>query len=151
MVPNVIRTLANSQAVLDAFLAFSSRLEQGVLPADLRELIAVAVSEANGCEYCLAAHSAFGKAAGLSEEEITDGRRGTSPDRRVEAVLRFVRAVIEKRGWVSDDDLARLRGAGYSDEEIVEIMANVALNMFTNYFNHVVDTIVDFPRVHQLI
>jgi uncharacterized peroxidase-related enzyme len=147
MTPNILRTMANSPAVLEAYLGFSTALKGGLLPAKLREQIALAVSEANGCEYCLAAHSAVGKMVGLSEEDILDSRHGGSPDSKVEAALRFASQMVEKRGWVSDEDVVRLRSAGYEDAEIAEIVANVALIMFTNYFNHVAETVVDFPPV----
>jgi alkylhydroperoxidase family enzyme len=84
---------------------------------------------------------------GLSEEDVLDSRHGGSPDSKVEAALRFASQMVEKRGWVSDEDVAHLRSAGYEDAEIAEIVANVALIMFTNYFNHVAETVVDFPPV----
>jgi len=148
--PNLIKTLANSPAALEAYLGLSSALSNGALPAKLREQIALAVSEANGCGYCLAAHSAVGKMVGLSEEEVTESRRGTSADGRADAALRFARQVVDKLGWVNDEDVERMRGAGYGDEEIAEVVAHVARNIFTNYFNHVAETAVDFPEAPAL-
>jgi uncharacterized peroxidase-related enzyme len=150
MTPNLVRTFANSPAVLEAYLGFSGALSKGVLSAKLREQIALAVAEANGCGYCLAAHSAVGKMLGLSEEDIADSRRGISTDSKSDAVLGFARQMVEKRGWVSDEDLSRLRNVGYGDGEIAEVVANVALHLFTNYFNHVAETEVDFPEVSEL-
>jgi uncharacterized peroxidase-related enzyme len=150
MVPNIMRTMANSPAVLKAYLGFSSALEEGSLPAKLRQQLALTVSEANGCAYCLAAHSAIGKTVGLSDDEILDSRRGISPTRKVEAALQFARKVVEKRGWVRDEDFNRLRSAGFNDGEISEIIANVSLKIFTNYFNHVAGTSIDFPEVREL-
>ncbi len=149
-VPNLIKTLANSPAALEAYLGFSDALSNGVLPAMLREQIALTVSEANGCDYCLAAHSTVGKMVGLSEEDVYDSRRAVSSDGKTEAVLQFVRQVVEKLGWVNDEEIVRLRGAGYGDEEIAEIVAHVARNIFSNYFNHIAETDVDFPRVPAL-
>ncbi len=149
-VPNLIKTLANSPAALEAYLGFSDALSNGVLPAKLREQISLTVSEANGCEYCLAAHSTVGKMVGLSEEDVYDSRRAVSTDGKTEAVLQFVRQVVEKLGWVNDEEIVRLRGAGYGDEEIAEIVAHVARNIFSNYFNHIAETDVDFPRVPAL-
>lgn len=149
-VPNLIKTLANSPAALEAYLGFSDALSNGVIPAQLREQIALAVSEANNCRYCLAAHSAVGKMVGLSDEEIQDSRQGTAVDGKTEAALRFSRQLVEKLGWVNDGDVGHLRDAGYGDEEIAEIVAHVARNIFTNYFNHVAETIVDFPEAPAL-
>ncbi|MFC1597593.1 carboxymuconolactone decarboxylase family protein, partial [Planctomycetota bacterium] len=112
--------------------------------------IAVTVAEANGCDYCLAAHSAVAATVGLSKEAVMDARRGVSPDRKVEAVLHFARQIVEKRGWVDDDDVGHLRDAGFGDREIVEIVANVAMSILTNYVNHVAGTEVDFPQVPHL-
>jgi AhpD family alkylhydroperoxidase len=112
--------------------------------------MAITVGELNGCEYCVAAHAALGKMVGLGDEEIADSRRGVSPDRKTEAALQFARKIVQERGFVSDGDVAGLREVGYGDGEIVEIVADVGLNVFTNYFNHVVDTEIDFPEVKPL-
>ena len=105
------------------------------------------VGEANGCNYCLSAHSLLGKGAGLSPAEIAAAREGASADPRIAEGLRFAQAIVADRGNVTDADLARVRAAGYSDGEIGEIVANVALNIFTNYFNQVAATAIDFPVV----
>ncbi len=147
MTPNLMRTMANSPAVLDAYLGFSNALGKGSLASKLREQIALTVGELNGCQYCLSAHSALGKMVGLSDEDIADSRRGVSPDRKTEAVLQFARKVVTDRGWVSDDDVTTLRAAGTTDAEVAEIVGTVALNIFSNYFNHVADTEIDFPEV----
>jgi uncharacterized peroxidase-related enzyme len=150
MTPNLLRTLAHSPAALEGYLGFSGALAGGNLDAKLREQIALTVAEANDCEYCLAAHSAAGKAVGLGDEQVLDSRRATSPDAKIDAALRFAREMIESRGWASEDSLSRLRTVGYGDAEIVEIIASVSLNVFTNYFNHVVKPVIDFPRVAEL-
>lgn len=147
MTPNLMRTMANSPAVLESYLGFRNALGAGVLSPKLREQIALVVSESNGCQYCLSAHAALGKMVGLGDEEIADSRRGVSPDRKTEAVLQFARKVVSDRGWVSDDDLTAVRSAGASDAEIAEVVAHVAVNIFSNYFNHVAGTEVDFPEV----
>ncbi|MGD2111472.1 MAG: peroxidase-related enzyme [Phycisphaerae bacterium] len=147
MTPNLMRTMANSPAVLEAYLGFSNSLGQSSLSPKLREQIALAVGELNRCQYCLAAHCALGKMAGLGDEEIADSRRGVSPDRKTEAVLRFAGKVVSERGWVSDEDVQSIRAVGVTDAEIAEIVAAVALNIFTNYINHVAGTEVDFPEV----
>ncbi|MCG3132788.1 MAG: hypothetical protein FLDDKLPJ_03654 [Phycisphaerae bacterium] len=150
MAPNIVRTMANSPATLEAYLAFSNALAKGSLSAKLREQIALAVGEANSCEYCLAAHTAMGQMAGLDDDEVAASRRGTSADRKAAAVLAFARKVVEARGRVGDEDLASLRTARLGDGEITEVVGNVALNLFTNYLNHVAQTDVDFPKVSSL-
>ncbi len=147
MTPNLMRTMANSPAVLEAYLGFSNSLGRSRLSPKLREQIALTVGEVNQCGYCLAAHCALGKMAGLGDEEIADSRRGASTDRKTEAILQFARKIVTERGRVSDDDVTSLRAAGVSDAEIVETVATVALNIFTNYFNHVAGTEIDFPEV----
>ena len=108
------------------------------------------VGEVNHCDYCVSAHSAIGKHAGLSDQEVLDSRRGTSADANVDALLRFARTVVAKQGVVDDADVATVRAAGYGDAEIAEVVAHVALNIFTNYFNNVAETEIDFPEAEEL-
>ena len=150
MTPNLVRVFANSPAVLEGYLGLTQSLSGGALDAKVSEQIALTVAEANGCEYCLAAHSTVGKMLGLNRDEILDARRGTSSDSRVDAALRFAQSVVEKRGWVSDQDLDTVRSAGYGDGEITEIVAHVVLNIFRNYFNHIALTPIDFPKADPL-
>ena len=150
MTPNLVRVFANSPAVLEGYLGLTEGLSGGALGAQLSEQIALTVAETNGCEYCLAAHSTVGKMLGLNRDEILDARQGTSNDGRVDAALHFAQRVTEKRGWVSDEDLENVRSAGYNDGEISEIVAHVVLNIFRNYFNHVAETPIDFPKADPL-
>lgn len=150
MVPNLITTMANSPAVSNAYLGFSQSLSTGSLPARLREQLSLVVGETNGCDYCVAAHTALGKGAGLSEGETCDARRAVSGDDKERAALEFARKIVTDRAIVSDGDIEKVREAGYTDGEIGEIVANVALNIFTNYFNHVAETEVDFPVAPEL-
>ena len=145
MVPNMIATMATSPAVANAYLSFSGALAGGALPASFRERIALATGQANDCHYCLSAHSLLGKGAGLSESDVVDARNATASEAKEAAGLAFAHKLVENRGQVSDDDLAAVRNAGYSDGDVAEIVANVALNIFTNYFNHVADPEIDFP------
>lgn len=147
MTPNMMKTMARSPAVLEAYLNFSGALAGGELDARLREQIALISAEINGCGYCASAHTAIGKMVGLSREAISDARRGRSADARANAALRFARIVIVNRGQVSEADLKALKDAGFSEGEIGEIVANVALNIFTNYFNEIAATEIDFPKV----
>ena len=148
--PNIMRTMANSPAVLQGYLDFSGALSKGKLSPKFREQIALAVSEVNDCRYCLAAHSAIGRTVGLSEEAISDSRRGESTDTKEATALEFTRHVVSSRGQVADEEVAKLRKAGFADGEIAEILANIGLTLFTNYFNHVAGTEVDFPSVSEL-
>lgn len=147
MVPNIIKTMARAPAVLNSYLAFSGAAGEGRLSAALRERIALLSAQTNGCDYCASAHQALGKMAGLSADEIARGYAGDSSDPKAKAALTFAKAVLARRGQVSDADLAAVKAAGYGEDEVLEIVANVVLNIFTNYFNNVADTEIDFPRV----
>lgn len=151
LVPNITRAMANSPAVLEGYLGLSGALSKGDLSAKNREQIALAVGQANQCDYCLAAHTAVGKMVGLTPDQILDSRRGTAIDPKADALIRFARKVVDDRGHVSDDDMAAVRAAGLDDAAIAEVVANVALNIFTNYFNHVADTDIDFPKVEPIV
>jgi uncharacterized peroxidase-related enzyme len=145
--PNMMRTMAASPAVLDAYLSFSGALSKGRLSAAVQEQLALTVAAANSCEYCLAAHTVLGSRAGVSAEDLAAGPHAEAGDDSVSAALRFARRVAETRGFVSDEDLKEVRAAGHGDPEIAEIVAAVALNSFTNYFNSVAQTELDFPAV----
>jgi len=145
--PNLMRTLAHSPSALAGYLGFGAALRGGRLGAALGEQIAVAVAGANRCDYCASAHTALGAAAGVDQAELAANLAGRAGDPKVQAALDFARAVVRNRGFVADADLAAVRRAGYDDGEIVEIVAAVAHNIFTNYFNHVAETEVDFPLV----
>ena len=147
MTPNMMKTMARSPAVLQAYLEFSGALASGNLEAGLREQIALISAEINGCGYCASAHTAIGKLVGLSEAAILGARKGRSDDTKVEAALRFARIVLVNRGQVSEADVKLVKDAGFSEGEIGEIVANVALNIFTNYFNEIAQTEIDFPKV----
>ena len=147
VVPNMTRHMARSPSVLAGYLGLAGALGEGSLGAKLREQIALATAEANGCEYCLSAHSFIGEAVGLGAAEIAAARDADATDDEARAALRFARAVIDAKGHVSDDDVRAVRAAGFDDGTIGEIVANVALNVFTNYFNSVTRPQVDFPAV----
>lgn len=144
--PNMMKTMANSPAVLEAYLDFSGSLGT-TLNAKLREQIALTTAEINGCQYCASAHSAIGKMVGLDDTTIKEARRASSGDPRADAALKFATALVLSRGKVSENDLSQVRNAGFTDGEISEIVAHVALNIFTNYFNETAGTEVDFPAI----
>lgn len=143
--PNLMRTLANAPAALDAYLSFSGALANGALDAKVREQIALAVAEANVCDYCLAAHTAIGGMVGLTADQIQQARDARSDQPKAAALLKLARSVVVNRGTVTDHELAAARAHGVTDGEVVEVVANVALNILTNYVNHVARTVVDFP------
>ena len=148
MTPNLMKTLATAPAALEAYLGFGAALGTGVLDAKFREQISLAVAQANSCEYCLSAHAAIGAMVGLSREEITGSREARAEDAKRDAGLKFAQSIVVQRGEVSDATLGNVREAGFTDGEITEIVANVAVNIFTNYFNHVAETEIDFlPKV----
>jgi uncharacterized peroxidase-related enzyme len=148
VVPNLFRMVANSPSALEGYVGLLGALAKGALPAALHERIALAVAEANGCDYCLSAHTYLGKhVAKLSDAEMDANRAGTSNDPKSAAAVRFARRVLQQRGRVGDDDLRAIRNAGYDDAQIVEIVQHVALNVWTNYVNSVAQTAIDFPVV----
>ncbi len=149
MVPNLMGVLAHSPASLGAYLGFSAAAASGALDVAARERIALVVAEANACEYCLSAHTYLGRnVAKLSAEELDAARDGRSSDTKSQALLQFAQAVVAERGRVSDGALEAFFAAGYGPDAVVEVVANVALNVFTNYLNNVARTTVDFPHVH---
>lgn len=145
--PNLMKTLAHSPAALDGYLSLNKALAGGTLDAKFREQLAIATAQANGCDYCLSAHTAIGRGAGLDASALSAARKAEASDTKAAAGLRFSREILSSRGQVSDDSLAHVRQAGFNDAEITEIVAHVALNVLTNYFNNVAQTEVDFPKV----
>ncbi|WCL53968.1 carboxymuconolactone decarboxylase family protein [Gimibacter soli] len=145
--PNLFTTLAHSPAALGFYLAGGGAIGEAKLSASLREQLALAIAGANGCDYCASAHTTIGKMFKLEEAELARNLNAASSDAKVNAALVFARNVTLTRGRVSDAELAAVRNAGYSDGEILEIIAVVAINTFTNYVNHIAATEVDFPLV----
>lgn len=145
--PNMFRAVANSPAALASMWGSFGALGNGRLGAILGEQIAVAVADRNDCHYCLAAHTALGRKAGATAEEMASAQRGKSSDPKTAAALAFAQKLVEERGQVSDADVRALRDVGFDDPDIVEIIAHVALNLFTNYINVALAVPVDFPSV----
>ena len=146
--PNMFRAIATSPQALEGYLGLSGALGKGSLPAATRERIALAVAQINGCSYCLSAHTYLGRnLAKLDDAEITANRNGASNDPRADAAVRFAAKVSAQRGQISDADFAAVKLAGYSDAEVIEIVQHVALNTWTNLFNEVFQTEIDFPVV----
>ena len=146
-VPNLHATMAHSPAVLTAYLRLHDALSQTSLDNRLRVLLAVTVASANDSEYCLSAHTAFGKNLKVDDSELLRAQEGASADPKTLAALTFAKALVERRGRVGDEEVAALRSAGYGNAAILEIVAATVLNIFTNYCSRVAVTKVDFPRV----
>lgn len=147
VVPNMFKAVANSPAALNSMWGSFEALGGGTLGARLGEEIAVAIANANNCEYCLAAHTALGRKAGASGEDMAAAQVGKSSNPRTQAALTFALKVVRDRASITDADVATLKAAGFDDEGIVEIIAHVALNLFTNYVNVALNVPVDFPGV----
>ena len=150
LVPNLTRGLANSPAALEAYVAMKTALGGGALDARFGERIALATAEVNDCEYCLSAHTFIGGKLGLPEAELLAARRGESSDARIAEGLRFARLLTLRRGRIDAADVQRVKAAGYTDGEIAELVAHVAVNVFTNYFNLVNVTPIEFPLVKPM-
>jgi uncharacterized peroxidase-related enzyme len=148
VVPNLFRMVGNSPASLEGYLSLMGALGKGELSAQTRERIALVVAEFNGCDYCLSAHTYLGKnVVKLDDAEITANRNGGSNDPKAAAAVLFAKQVASARGRVSDADVSAVKAAGYSEAAVIEIVLNVAFNVWTNYINTVAGTEIDFPVV----
>lgn len=145
-VPNIYASLAQSPAALQGLLGLGETLKKGVLTAKEIESIALAVGQDNACEYCLSAHTVIGQMSGLSQQEITEARKHASQDKKLDALIKLAVEINKTKGNPSAKTIEVFRQAGYSDAALVEVIAWVAQNIFTNYFNHINKTEVDFPK-----
>lgn len=147
VVPNMFKAVANSPAALASMWGSFGALGSGTIGAKLGEQIAVAIADRNACNYCLAAHTALGQKAGASAAEMSAAQIGQSDDPKTAAALLFALKVVETRAQITAADVEALRSVGFEDSAIMEILAHVALNLFTNYVNVAFDIPVDFPGV----
>jgi alkylhydroperoxidase family enzyme len=150
VIPNTAKVMANSPAVLDSFLAFSTAMGGAKIGTKLHNQVKLTTSETNSCDYCTSILSAVAPSAGLSAADILAGRTCNSEDRRTKAALTFANNVLESRGKVSNQQLATVRDAGFGDAEIVEIVASVVLGGFTNFLNNMADTELDFQKAEPV-
>lgn len=148
--PNFTRVLAHSPAALAGFLGLYGGIAKASIDLATRERIALAIAEGNQCQYCVSAHTAIGRHAGLANDEMVLNRRGGSRDAKAAAALAFARALNEHRGEVTAAEFESVRRAGYSDAQIVEIIVIVALNFLTNLIGKSTRLDIDFPRVPLL-
>lgn len=148
-VPNTYAAIgALHPAALQTMLQADAVLGTGTLSKQDREAIKLAVSSAAGCDYCEAAHSLLGKMAGLTPEALQQIRNGeTTGDAKRDALVGLVRNLVKTSGTVSEQDFAAIKAAGYTDAQLVEISLAIASITFTNVFNRINDTTLDFPPV----
>lgn len=147
MVPNFLRVFANSPVALRSFLGLHGVAGEGVLDAQTRERIALALAQQNECQYCVSAHTAISRKAGLTGDEIKAARAGSSEDAKAALAVQFATSLMDKRGAVSNEELAALRSAGYSDAALVEIITHVGMNFLTNVLGKASRVEIDFPTV----
>lgn len=148
LVPNMTKVMANSPALLNAYLALSGAVGGGVLAAGVRERLAISTAQLNGCEYCLSAHTYIGaNIAKVDTAELDAARTAHSGDPHIAALLHLSNEIAENNGDVSRDGLQTARKHGVTDEEIGEVVANLALNVLTNYFNLLAEVDNDWPVV----
>ena len=148
VVPNMFKVIGNSSAALESMWTSFGALGKGLIGAKLGEQIAVRVADINRCEYCLAAHTVLGQGAGVSANDMANAQIGKSADPKTHAALVFAEKLVRDRGNTSKADIDAVRSAGFSDAEVAEILAHVALNIFTNYTNIAFDVPLDFPKVN---
>ena len=146
-IPNLIKVFGNSPATLQSYLSLGELTASGNFTNKFREQLALSIAEENDCDYCLSAHTAIGKMNGLSEEEIKASRKAEAANTKEQIGLELAKIITQNRGKVTDDELRAAKEAGYTDEDILEIVLNVVSNTLTNYVNHIADTEIDFPKV----
>lgn len=143
-VPNLIRELAAAPAAVKAYVTLSELLDETSLTPVERQIVLVTASIENGCEYCVAAHTAGLKMAGLAQHQIASIReRRPLADRKLEALRTFTTAVVDRRGWIDDAELKAFLQAGYTREQVLEVLVGVAMKTLSNYANHIAQTPLD--------
>lgn len=147
MVPNFLKIFANSPSALRAFLGLHSIAGEGSLDLQTRERIALVVAQENSCDYCVSAHTAIGRKAGLSGAEMEANRKGTSQDAKAAVAVKLARALVEHQGDITTADLLEARNAGYTDADIVEIITHVGMTLLTTILGKASRVEIDFPKV----
>jgi uncharacterized peroxidase-related enzyme len=141
-VPNLYAVFAESPAALQGALAMSDAFSRTSLSPAEQQLVALAVSEANDCEFCMAAHSTLAKHAARVAPAIVAAARNRQPlaDAKLDALVTFTRKIVEQRGFVAEADVAAFLSAGYSKAQIVEVLFGVGMKTFNNYADHIAHT-----------
>lgn len=147
---NIFQYMGNSAVALQAFLQLREAADKTSFSPQIKEQIALFISEENHCHYCLSAHTAHAHAIGLKDPQIIAARKGEAQDPKTTAILRFVRQVIDSRANIQSQEVENLKAVGVTDKEIVELILLISLNLFANYFNIIIDTKNDFPEVVKI-
>ena len=150
MVPNIFKGMANSPAALAAYLALDDMIAGGSFTAVEQNVVRMVVSQYNGCEYCIAAHTMGLGAAGMGEEDILNVRRGRAEDPKLAALIAFTGKVLETKGFVSNGDLEAFKSVGYADRHAAEITVLIAQKTLSNFFNHINETDLDLPEAPKI-
>lgn len=150
MLPNLYAAMGNYPQLLKGFLAFEDTLKQGVFTTKENEAIALAVSQANGCDYCLAAHSTIAQMVGFSEKEVVSIRKGVVADQRLNALTALASQLTENKGKATQETIDDFISAGYTNQAFVELIGIVAIRSITNYIFTNGDFYVDFPKAAKL-
>jgi uncharacterized peroxidase-related enzyme len=139
---------AHGPAALKAVLAADAVLAAGTLTKSDQEIIKLVVSGIAGCDYCVAAHNYLARLAGVKPDALKQIREGEQTGQaKRDALVGFVRKLAQSSGTISDENFAAIKAAGYSDAQLVEISLAFATTVFTNVFNRINDTEIDFPAV----
>jgi len=149
-VPNVFQSIAQSPDAFFGYLAAHDRLSKGRLSKAEREIIALVVAQHNECEYCLSAHTLSAKAVGIPYSESISIRQGTASDEGQQALVTFVRAVVQNSGRLANSEITEFKSHGFTDSHIVEVILGIALSYFTNFFNNLNETTLDFPKADAI-
>lgn len=150
MVPNIYAGVANSPVMLQALVEFSEKLKSGEFTPREVEAVALAIAQENKCEYCLSAHTEIGKMFGLTEDEILDLRLCKSEDKKLQVLTQLAKEIVTTKGYPNTETIERFFEVGYNKAALAELIGLVSLNIFTNYFNHIAETEIDFPVAKNL-
>jgi AhpD family alkylhydroperoxidase len=147
-VPNMALLLSASPPALQGYLALLTALDDGTLGVQTAARIALAVAEANGCQYGLSLHTWCARnGIGLDDAEITANRSGASNDPQADTAVCFAAKLVRSQGAIGDDDLRLLKAAGYDDGQIIEIVLHAGLNTLAGTINKVCQPDIDFPLI----
>ncbi len=147
---NIFKGLAAHPEVLEAFLGWSGGIKAGALTAAEHEILALRISETNGCEYCTSAHTMIAEGVGMDAATSLEARRGNADEMKHQALIDFTEAVMRTKGFVSNEQLEAFKSAGYGDPAVIEVIAAISAHTFTNLYNHVHATDLDFPAAPSL-
>lgn len=143
-VPNLYGAMANTPPVLEGFLGIAASFSKTTFSPKEQQLILLAASTVNDCDYCVAAHSTMARMLKTDEDVLEAARKEQAlPDAKLDALVRFTRLVVAERGWVAPEHIDAFVAAGWRKEQVAEVVLGVAMKTLSNYFNHVNHTEVD--------